>query len=295
MSQPSPKRPRSSSPRRPQARGAGDTRRPYPPSRQLTGLEGVRGHPRAITVEEVLRGQASRPVILRESDTMDSIRRWLEIATWGAPSLKQRPTSAVTAAPTDLTPKEQTQQGERYQARIKDFLERLRKDDLRQRRSYEHEAGDLVAERMEQAREYLREWRAKEPRRWRKVVQMYIAANLDELDKPRDKRRDLPLNPGIPEKLGADPRTMPPRTGRGGRPKDVVTREIYDAVRHIIADRAQKGRSPKGRQIAGALQSKGVSLPESLKRLGTNWTGVYDRDPDRVRKFFYRARQAGRN
>ena len=122
---------------------------------------------------------------------------------------------------------------------------------------------------------------------------MYVAANLDELDKPRDKRRDLPLNPGISEERGTDPRTMPPRTGRGGRPKDVLTRQIYDAVRHTIDDRARKGRDPKGRQIAGALQSAGISLPKSLKGLGTNWTKVYDRDPVRVRKFFYRARQAG--
>lgn len=62
--------------------------------------------------------------------------------------------------PTELTPQEQTQQDEQYEARIKDFLEKL-PDDLRQRRSYEYEAGDLVAQRMEQAREYLREWRAK--------------------------------------------------------------------------------------------------------------------------------------
>ncbi len=248
-----------------------------------------------MTVEEVLGSQAPRPVIARESDTMDSIRRWLEIATWGAPSLQQRPASAATTAPTELTPKEQTQQDERYQARIKDFLEQLRAGDLRQRRSYEHEAGDLVAQRMEQARDYLREWRAKDPRGRRKVVQMYVAANLDELDKPRDKRRDLPLNPGISEERGADPRTMPPRTGRGGRPKDFLTRQIYDAVRHIIDDRARKGRDAKGRQIAGALQSAGISLPKSLKRVGTNWTEIYDRDPDRVRKFFYRARQAGRN
>ena len=295
MPPPSPKRPRSSSPPRPQARGAGDTTRLYPPSRQLTGLEGVRGHPRAMTVEEVLRSQGPRPPIAHESDTMDSIRRWLEIATWGAPSLRQRLASAATTAPTELTRKEQTQQDERYEARIKDFLEQLRAGDFRQRRSYEHEAGDLVGQRMEQAREFLRGWRAKDPRGWRKVVQMYIAANLNEFDKPRDKRRDLPLNPGISEKRSADPRTMPPRTGQGGRPKDFVTRQIYDAVRHTIDERARKGRDSKGRQIAGALQSDGVPLPKSLKRLGTNWTGVYDRDPDRVRKFFHRARQAGRN
>ena len=290
----SPKRPRPSSRRQPQAMGAGDTCRIRPPSKQLTGLEGVGGRPRAMTVEEVQRSQAPRPVIPREADTMDSIRRWLEIATWGAPSPKQRPASAATTAPTELTPQQQTQQGEQHQARIKDFLEKL-PDDLRQRRSYEYEAGDLVAQRMEQVREYLREWRAKAPRDFRKVVQTYIDANLAELDKARDKRRDLPLNPCISEGLGVNPRTMPPRSGRGGRPKDPVTRQIYDAVRHIIDDRDGKGREIKGQQIARALQSAGVSLPKSLKQLGTNWTQVYNRDPDRTRKFFYRARKAGRN
>lgn len=103
------------------------------------------------------------------------------------------------------------------------FLKQVRAGDFRQRRSYEHEAGDLVAQRMEQAREYLKEWRVKASKVWKKVVQTYIGANLAELDKPRDKRRDLPLNPGISEP-DADPRTMPPRTGRGGRPKDFVTR-----------------------------------------------------------------------
>jgi hypothetical protein len=275
--------------------GAGEPGRARPPSRQLTGLEGVGGRPRAMTVDEVLRRHAPRPVIARESDTMDSVRRWLEIATWGAPSLEQRPASAATTAPTELTPKEQTQQDERYQARIKAFLEQLSAGDLRQRRSYEHEAGDLVGQRMEQAREYLREWRAKDPRGWRKVIQTYIKANLAELDKPRDKRRDLPLNPGISEKGGADPRTMPPRTGRGGRPKDPVTQQIYDAVRHTIDDRARNGRDTKGRQIAAALQSAGVPLPKSLRHFGTNWTQVYDGEPDRVRKFLHRARHAGRN
>jgi hypothetical protein len=235
-------------------------------------------------VEEALRRAARRPVIAGESDTMEALRRWLKIATWGAPNLKAAPVaSAATAVPTERT----------LQARIKTFLEQLRHGDLRPRRSYEHEAGDLVAQRMEQAREYVRDWRAKAPRGWKQVVEVYIAANLGELAKPRGTRRDLPLNPENQDDLGHDPRTMPPRTGRGGRPKDVTTQQTYDAVRHIIDDRARKGRDPKGRQIASALQSEGVPLPRSLRQLGTNWIQVYDVYPARVRKFFSRARQAG--
>lgn len=171
--------------------------------------------------------------------------------------------------------------------RVDEFIGELRARRLKPVPAYELSPTQFWQHQREASRSYFLELSRKQPRRYLYFVKVYELAHEPKWAQLPCQRGRLPLNPREVEGLPKAPRTLPPQVGQGGRPPSDIVRDRDTAIvdewtRHPVANN----------KLAGALDSRGVTLPPEFRRDGlTTWMMAYRREPRRFSRYISRVRR----